>query len=131
MAQKKNQQIWVYKPQPPKFTASEKKELLTKIKSSIDGMAKLSQKVSRLDMKANRVYLYELVEQFIPEGAILIKPLIDGKYLEYPYARITLNDAQGNNCTADFQRHNNQWMSLYSGTLMECINNIEEDNIWF
>ena len=75
--------------------------------------------------------LYELVEQFIPEGAIIIKPLIDGKYLEFPYARITMNDTKGNNCSADWQRHNNQWIELFTGTLKECLNNIEDDDSWF
>jgi hypothetical protein len=97
----------------------------------IQQQPKVSQKVSRLEMRANRIYLYELVEQRKSEGAVFIKPLIDGKYLEYPYARITLQDNQGNNCSVDWQRHNNQWITLYSGTLPECIKNIEDDECWF
>jgi hypothetical protein len=94
-------------------------------------MPKLSQKVSRVDMRGNRIYLYELVEQFRPEGSEFIKPLINGKYLEFPYARITLNDKFGDNSTADWQRHNNQWVTLFTGTYAECITGIEEDNNWF
>lgn len=131
MPQKKNQKVWVYVPTAPKFTSDEKKELLTKAQNKLTESPKLSQKVSRIDMRANRVYLYELVEQFNPEGARFIKPLIEDNYLELPYARITLNDKRGDDCTADFQRHNNQWVSLHTGTLMECIEHIESNDMWF
>ena len=131
MKKKGNKKIWVYKPQAPKFTANEKEKLLGEIKTQIAKLPKLSEKVYRLDMRANRVYLYELIEPFQQEGAVFIKPLIDGKYLEIPYARITLNDTCGDSCTADWQRHNNQWMTLHTGTLTECLNAIETDDVWF
>jgi len=131
MGSKKSQYIWVYQQQSPKFTANEKAKILTKIKLLIRQLPKVSQRVSRVEMRANRIYLYELVEQFKSKGAIFTKPLIEGKYLEYPYARITLQDTQGNNCTVDWQRHNNQWITLYSGTLPECIRDIEDDECWF
>ena len=131
MGRKKPHYVWVYQPEAPKFTANEKAGMLAKVKALILQQPKASQKVSRLEMRANRIYLYELVEQHNTEGAIFIKPLIDGKYLEYPYARIILQDDQGNNCSVDWQRHNNQWITLYSGTLPECIKNIEDDECWF
>ena len=131
MQKKQDKRIWVYKPSPPKFTASQKAKMLTKVKELIVTQAKISQKVTRVDMRANRIYLYELFEQVRPEGVTYTKPLIDGKYLEFPYARITLLDAQGANCATDYQRHNNQWMTIYTGTLSECIASIEEDNDWF
>ena len=131
MGKNKTRYVWVHQPQPPKFTASEKTKILTIVKELIQQLQKVSQKVSRLEMRANRVYFYELVEQSILEGAVFIKPLIDGKYLEFPYARITLQDVQGNICAADWQRHNNQWITLYSGSLTECINEIENDDCWF
>jgi len=113
----------VYKSQPPKFTADEKAKILEEVKKIIQHLPKVLQKVSRLEMRANRIYLYELVKQIRTED----------KYLEYPYARITLQDVQGDNCTVDWQRHNNQWMTLplYSGTLPECLKNIENDTCWF
>ena len=131
MSKKQKQQMWIYKPSPPKFSTSEKEKILAKAKEIITMQPKVSQKVTRIDMRANRIYLYELVEQFKPEGAIYIKPLINDKYLECPCARITLLDINGEKCTTDFQRHNNQWMTLYSGTLVECITNIENDDGWF
>jgi hypothetical protein len=133
MRSKKSQYIWVYQPQSPKLTVNEKARMLAKVKELIQQQPKVSQKVSRVEIRANRIYLYGLAEQFRPEGAVFTKPLIDGKYLEYPYARITLLDNQGNNCTVDWQRHNNQWITLpqYTGTLMECIKGIENDECWF
>jgi hypothetical protein len=129
----KNQkpQVWAYKPTPPKFTAAEKAKMLAKVKELVSTHSKLAQKVTRIDMRANRIYLYELVEQFKLEGAVYIKPLIDDKYLEFPYARITFLDNKGEKCTADFQRYNDQWMPLYDDTLEECINHIENDDGWF
>jgi hypothetical protein len=131
MGKKNSQYIWALQAQPPKFTAKEKTKILTKVKELIGQLPKISKKVSRVEMRANRIYLYELIEQFNPEGALFTKPLIDGKYLEYPYARITVQDTQGNNCTVDWQRHNNQWMTLHTGNLTECMKNIETDTCWF
>ena len=131
MKKKPPERLWVYAPTPPKFTSSEKAHILEKVKTEIIHQTKLSQKVWRMDMRANRIYLYHLVEQFKAEGAVFIKPLIDDKYIEFPYARITLNDKKGDNSTVDWQRHNNQWITFYSGTLNECLHSIEEDNGWF
>jgi hypothetical protein len=131
MKKKQSPKVWGYKPETLKFTANDKAKILTAVKAIIEELPKLSQKVTRVDMRTNRVYFYELIEQFKTEGAIYIKPLIEDKYLEFPYARITLNDAQGSNCTTDWQRHNNQWISLYTGTLKECINSVENDDGWY
>ena len=131
MSEKKEQRMWVYKSSPPKFNKKDKENILAKIKEIIPAYPKVSAKVTRIEMRANRIYLYEMVEQINPEGTVYLKPLVEGKYLEYPYARITMLDAQGEKCTADFQRHNNQWMTLYNGTLSECIAQIEADDAWF
>jgi len=80
MKRKKTQYAWVYKPGAPKFTASEKTKILDKAKEIIKELPRVSQKVSRVEIRANRIYLYELEEQFIEEGVIYAKPLIDDKY---------------------------------------------------
>ena len=82
-------------------------------------------------MRNNRLYLYELIEQEIRDDVVFTKPLINGKYLEYPYARITVLAPNGDKCTADCQRYNDQWMSIFSGTLAECIAHMESDDGWF
>jgi hypothetical protein len=63
MSKKQSQYMWVYKPSAPKFTAPQKTQILTKTKEMIKAHSKISQKVSRVDMRANRIYLYELCEQ--------------------------------------------------------------------
>ena len=123
--------VWVRVPQAPKFTKDEKTKILKTVEEAIQELPKLSEVVSRFDMRANRIYLYHLVEQFRPEGAVFIKPLIDGKYLEFPYARITLTDKKAEQCTVDWQRHNEQWMTLFDGTLTECLKDIENNDEWF
>jgi len=122
---------WVYQPETPKAAKQDKARILAQVKEAISGLPKLSKKVSRLDMRANRIYMYELVEQTIREGVMFTKPLIDGKYLEMPYARITMQDVGGERCTLDCQRYNDQWMTLHAGTLMQCICSVENDDVWF
>ena len=128
---RKRHYVWVQDSGKPSFEANAKRKILKQTQETIDNSDKLKQRVSRIAMHGNRVYLYELVEQFISERAVITEPLIDGKYLEYPYARITISDLEASKCTADWQRHNNQWISLYEGTLSECLMDIENDKAWF
>lgn len=130
MSQKNTKKTWVAQQKNSK-PMMHKEEILTIVKEEIGHLSKLSQKVSRTDMRANRIYLYELVEQFKTEDTVFIKPLIDDKYLEFPYARITMHDPNGHSCTVDWQRHNSQWVTLYGGTLKECLESIENDSAWF
>jgi hypothetical protein len=70
-------------------------------------------------MRANRIYLRALFERFIPEEIlkkIEFEPGTDDKYIEYPYARITLNDNLKKSCSVDWQRANEQWVTIYTGT---------------
>lgn len=122
---------WAFTPQPTKLVKNEKEEIIRKINYYVDTANKLKEKVSRVEVKAGRVYFYELVEQFIPEGCIVLKPLIDGKYLEMPFGRLTLYDPKGEKCTADWQRHNNQWISMYEGNMEDCMNHINQEGSWF
>ena len=129
MEGKKRKNVRLYQPKVPQFTATEKDGMLEKVKTLIQQLPKVSSSVSRMAMRANRIYLYKLVEQRML--TYITEPLIDGKYLEFPYARLTLNDTQGKNCTVDWQRHNEQWILVYTGTLSECLIYIEKDEVWF
>ena len=131
MSKSQRKQMWVYAPTASKFTAAEKALMLDKIKTMVGKHPKISKKISRVDIRSNRIYLYELVEQTIPEGAILKKPLINDKYLEFPYARITMLDIENDKCSVDCQRYNDKWMTVFGGTLTECIVYIESDDVWF
>jgi hypothetical protein len=57
--------------------------------------------------------------------------LIDGKYLEFLLARITVYDQNGSECTADWLRHTGQWHVLNKGTIEECLKFIEDNQQWF
>jgi len=119
MESRRSKYIRIY---TPKFTADKKAMMLAKTKTIIEQLPKVSQTVSRLEMRANRIYLYAFVERRRQED----------KYVEYPYARITLQDDKGDNCIVDWQRHNDRWMTLpYNGSLAQCLRDIEKDNCWF
>ena len=114
------------------FNAETKTTIIREVTEEIKSYEKLSKKISRIAMRSNRLYLYELYEmKDIPEGAHLIKPLIDGKYVENMYGRITMHDTEGHRCTLESQRFNDQWMPLYNGSLSRCLNAMEIDNGWF
>jgi len=123
---------WVYSPKPTKLTKYEKEEIKRGVTQYIESTTNLKEKVSRIEIKAGRVYLYHLVEQFYTEGAEFIKPLIAGKYAEFPLGRITFYDTKGDKCTADWQRHSGQWITLYEGNLENCIKFMDQEGCtWF
>jgi len=86
--------------------------------------------VSRIEIRAGRVYLYQLYEPTITEGVIFTVPLIDGKYLEFPYARITLYYPAYSDCSLDWLNSSNKWMTIDEGSLEECIQKAEQSD-WF
>jgi hypothetical protein len=124
---------WSYNPKPVKLEATDKSRLEGTVKKYVAASSELSQRVHRFEIKAGRIYLYCLHEQFgwdNPEVQFK-KPLIDGKYAEFTMARITLFDVRGEKCEAGFQRHTGQWLNLYEGDLTECLAFIEENDQWF
>jgi hypothetical protein len=122
--------VWAPSNTPMKFSKTEKEGLMKKVEVEIAKTTKVKQAVSRIDIRAGRVYLYYLYEPSKPEGAVFTVPLIDGKYLEFPYARITIFDKYCRRCSLDWQRHNNQWMTLEEGSIEECIQKMELSE-WF
>lgn len=126
--------MWIYDPKPVKLDPYKKNIVRERVEKFISSSERLSKIVNRVDIRGGRVYMYHLVEQRIPKGATgihFIKPLIDGKYFEFPFARITLFNKEFSNCSVDWQRHNNQWMSLFNGTLDEGLQFIQEREEWF
>lgn len=131
MSQRKQQRTWRSALRKIKFDSDEKSKVITHVQKFIDGSSKLKDKVSRIEMRGHWIYFYVLEEPFLQEGAVYTKPLIDGKYFEFPYARITLNDLALTDCSVDWQRYNDQWISLYSGPLDSCLVDLEDDEGWF
>ncbi|MNC24297.1 hypothetical protein D3C75_723500 [compost metagenome] len=124
---------WSYNPKPVKLTATDKSRLEAIVKQAMAGSPELSERVHRFEVKAGRIYLYRLHEQFgwdNPEVQFR-KPLIEGKYAEFPMARITLFDVRGGQCETAFQRHTGEWVNLYGSDITECLSFIAENEQWF
>ena len=123
--------VWVKgPPKPIKLDVRKKVSISNEVHSFVENSAKLSKSVNRFEVRAGRVYFYQLVEQFgwnNPESKFIV-PLIDGKYVEFKYARITIYPLE---CTLDWQRSNDQWMSLFTGTMKECLQFMEDGGEWF
>ncbi|PIV59462.1 MAG: hypothetical protein COS14_05865, partial [Bacteroidetes bacterium CG02_land_8_20_14_3_00_31_25] len=81
---------------------------------------------------AGRIYLHQLVEQFgwNDPDAKWLKPLIDRKYLELPYARITV--LINKKFSVDWQRHTGQWVQLAEeDSLIEALKFIDNESAYF
>jgi hypothetical protein len=104
--------------------------LRKEVQSFIENSPKLSKNINRFEVRAGRVYFFQLIEQlgWNDPNVRFTVPLIDGKYIEFKYARITIYPLE---CTLDWQRHNDQWMTLFSGTLAECLQYMDESDEWF
>lgn len=78
--------------------------ILRRVNEFINTNDILKKAAKRVDIRAGRVYLYYLVEQFEWDNLdrIFIEPLIDEKYAEFPYARITIFDSCYSNCSTDW-----------------------------
>lgn len=123
--------VWIQgTPKPQKLDNSKKMKMIKEVESFIGNSQKLSKSISRSELRAGRVYFFQLVEQFgwNDPNARFIVPLIDGRYAEFKYARITIYP---NECTLDWQRHNDQWVTIFSGTFTECLEYMDERNEWF
>jgi hypothetical protein len=122
--------VWTGKRTLAKLTDGDKASIKRIVEAEIEKTTKLKEIVSKIQVKAGRVYLFYLYEVNVPEGAILLKPLIDGKYIELILARISIYDKSHKTCTLDWQRHNNEWMTIEEGSLEECIQ-MSEKSDWF
>jgi hypothetical protein len=122
--------VWTGKRTPVKLSDWDKKMLKEKVEAEIEKTSKIKGAISRIAIKAGRIYLFTLYEPSITEGVIFTVPLIDGKYLELIFARITLYDKTYKTCTLDWQRYNNEWMTIDEGSLEDCIR-IAEQSDWF
>ena len=129
----RNDMVWVYTGKKPikKMSEWERASLMKRVEAAIATTTKVKEKVSRIQIKSGRIYLFYLYEPTIVEGVQLTVPLIDGKYFELSYARITLYNNKYSDCSLDWQRHNKEWMTLGEGSLEECIQKMEQGDGWF
>ena len=117
---------WTHVQKPESFSKEERQSLTEQITTYVEESTYLKERVSRLELKAGRVYFYYYHEVSQTHGT-LTKPLIEGKYFEFPFARITIQDEKSDQCSAAYQRHTNKWFTLKEGTLGECLNYIENN----
>jgi hypothetical protein len=131
MGRRKNM-VWVQIKRPITLKQNEKAETKRFVTDFIGKTVKIKEKLSRIVIRSGRVYVYKLFEPtpIEMEGVVFTQPLIDEKYLEFPYLRITLYNRDYTDCTLDLQRHNDQWMTIDKGTLEECLIKAEESE-WF
>lgn len=118
--------FWVRVEQPEKFLKKDKEILKDTINCYFDNHKNLKERAKKVEIKAGRVYLYEYFEVDANSGTI-IKPLIEGKYLEMPFARITIYDKQYEKCSAEYQQYNGKWFTILEGSLNNCIKYIAEN----
>ena len=115
--------VWVQMPEKVSFTSEEKSKLLKLLEEFIASSATLKEKVQSYAIRSNRLYLYEHLLPHHPE--------FEGEYIRWNYARITFKDKSGENCTADWQRANEQWIEFHKGTFVECLRYIDGGNGFF
>ena len=124
--------VWVRVKKPVTLKQDEKAKIVKFVTDFIEKTTKLKEKLSRIAIRAGRIYVYKLFEPepIETEGVAFTQPLIDGKYLEFTYLRITLYNRTYTDCSLDLQRYNNEWMTIDQGTLEECLVKAEESE-WF
>ena len=115
--------VWVRVPKKVTFTPQEKSKLLKQLEEFIETSNKLKDKVSSWRIHGSHLYLYEHMETNEPE--------YEGEYFKLNYARITFTDKSGENCTADWQRHNEQWIEFHRGSFIECLKFIDDGGGFF
>ena len=124
--------VWVYNPKPAKLNDYKKAALKEDVQDFIKKSEKLSKAVNRVEVKAGRIYLHHLVEKFgwDDPDAKWLKPLIDGKYAEFPYARITV--LINKKFSVDWKRHTGQWVQLAEeNSLVEALKFIDDESSYF
>lgn len=124
------QKTWVFTPLLKKLDKAEKNLIIAEVQKLIPKFSKLNI-VNRIDIKGGRIYFYKLVEQFgwDDPNSQWIKPLIDGKYCEFIYARININ--KDNTYTVCGQRYNDQWIEFETFNSLEESLNFIENECWF
>jgi hypothetical protein len=124
--------VWAWAPEKVKYDAKGKAKICAEVEAFIEGSSKLKKSVSRVDMRGNWVYLYQLVERFeFDEDSDSAVPHGSGTYNEFKYARIAIQNKAATVCTVDYQRHNGEWMTILRGTFQECLTGMENDHDWF
>ncbi len=120
--------IWVKASALVKLTAEQKDAILERVRTLVISSKILAPVINRLDLENGRIFLYFLY-QVVPTslpGLSNSAPLIEGKYVERCYARITLFNVEASECAADLERQAGQWVPIKEGSLEVCLKTLEE-----
>jgi len=98
------------------------------VKSEIEKTTKLKNDITRINIRAGRIYFYSEYE--LKGDGPYIDGLKKGDFIEHMYGRITLFDKEYNDCTLDWQRHNDQWIMMKEGNLHDCIMEAENHSFF-
>ena len=113
---------------PKNWTERQKSDLINRTKQFLLTTIKLTNNIHRIKFRASRIYLIALFKVSHPEMRQDSTKLINGQYIEYNFARITVNDAGGEYCSADWQASDGKsWLTLHRGSLEECLAYVEND----
>lgn len=124
--------IWTLSNKPIQFSDALKEEFSKRVNELLKQTKKLARVSSRIHIHGGRIYFYYLSEAHLPENGIYVgKKLIDGKYQEWVFARITIYDRNGDHCTADWQNSSLRWHVVHEGSLENCLQFIETDQWGF
>ena len=123
-----NRGYWVKVKKPIKLTKKEKEDLIDAVKSEIEKTSKLKEDISRINIRAGRIYFYS--ERELKGDGPYIDGLKKGDFVEDVYGRITVFKEDYSDCTLDWQRHNDRWMEMSKGSLEKCIKDAEEDSFF-
>ncbi len=115
--------IWVKAPGPLKLTAEEKTAILERVQNLIIASNALAPVIYRIDLENGRVFLY-----FLHQPATFTSPSVTypESLKEVCFARITLFNAEGSECAAEWQRQEGQWVTAMEGSLEDCLKSIED-----
>ena len=123
-----NKRVWVKVKRPIKLTKKEKEDLMDIVKLEIEKTSKLKKDISRIYIRAGRIYFYS--ERELKGDGPYINGLKKGDFVEDVYGRITLFKEDYSDCTLDWQRHNDQWIVISKGTLENCIKEAEKHDFF-
>ncbi len=117
--------IWVKSPGLVKLTADMKAALLERVRDFVVASKNLAPVTYRIDLENGRVFLYFLYQPatFTSPNVAYPEPL-----KEVCFARITLFNAEGSECAAEWQRQEGQWVTAAEGSLETCLKSIEDKN---
>ena len=94
---------------PIKFSESEKEAILKIIEDTVKQLPKIKERISKIDIKGNNVYLYKLNE----------------RNRGINWIQIVVCDKEYADCALMLYKDTKKWIDYARGSLVECLEQIE------